>query len=215
MFNEALLRDLPFLSTLGDALFASLLPSLEQLSFSAGARILPTGKRAGLYIIVSGRLRLRHVEHGRAIVLETFGPSEFFGEMSLFAEPSCGLSLVVVENCELVYIPRTAVVECMGHNSAAVMCVLTVAIHRLRRGHLQIADLALSTVYIRVVHVLLEHGHELNGEWHVALGSEELAELVGASREMVNKVLRCMIAKGVIRRDKGNIIVMDREAFRI
>ena len=77
------------------------------------------------------------------------------------------------------------------------------------------ANLALSTVYVRVTQVLLENGHEVNGEWHVSGSSEQIADMVGASREMVNKVLRCMVIKRVIRRDKQKIIVVDRDAFRM
>lgn len=169
-----------------------------------------------MYIIVSGRVRFRHVEErGRAFVVETFGPKEFFGEMSLFAETTHPANIVAAEDCELVYIPRKLLLEVLGQSSAAAMSLLRVALKRLSRANRQMANLALSTVYIRVVQVLLDNGHESDGEWHVSVGSEEIAEMAGASREMVNKVLRCMIAKRVIRRDKRKIIVMDPGAFRI
>jgi CRP/FNR family cyclic AMP-dependent transcriptional regulator len=132
----------------------------------------------------------------------------------LFAESPYPARLVAAENSELVHIPRKPLLDCMSRSSAAAMCLLRVALKRLSRAHRQTANLALGTVYIRVVQVLLENGHELNSEWHVTVRPEEIAEMVGASREMVNKVLRCMLAKRVIRREKRQIIVMDRDAFR-
>ena len=61
--------------------------------------------------------------------------------------------------------------------------------------------------------VLVANGHEFSGEWHVNVGSEQIAAMVGASREMVSRVLRCMIDKRVVRRFKRKLIVMDRDAL--
>jgi predicted regulator of amino acid metabolism with ACT domain len=74
-------------------------------------------------------------------------------------------------------------------------------------------NLALTDVYGRVAQVLVESGHEVNREWHVDVGAEQIAAMVGASREMVSRVVRCMIEKRLVRRFKRRLIVLDRDAL--
>ena len=215
MYNEAVLRRLPLLSSLGATQFKGLLPSLRRRSVAARTCILHAGDIPdSLYIIVSGRVRLRHEdETGRALIAESFGPNEFFGEMGIMEPAPCPASIEAAENCELVCIPRERLVECLAQSSVAAMSMFRVALKRLTRAHCQMANLALTTVYTRVAQVLLENGQELNGAWHVTVRTEEIAEMVGASREMVSRVLRCMIEKRVVKREKRKLIVLDRDAF--
>ena len=77
------------------------------------------------------------------------------------------------------------------------------------------ADLALMNVYGRVARVLLENGREANGDWLVETRSEQIAGMVGASREMVSRVIKKMIAKGEVRRYKRKLIVLDRTALAL
>jgi hypothetical protein len=75
------------------------------------------------------------------------------------------------------------------------------------------ANLALTDVYGRVAQVLVESGREVDGEWHVDVGSEQIAAMVGASREMVSRVIKCMIEKRLLRRYKRKLIVLERETL--
>ena len=75
------------------------------------------------------------------------------------------------------------------------------------------ANLALVNVYGRVAQLLLETGHDADGEWPVGLRAEDIAALVGASREMVSRVIRSMIERGAVRRYKRKLIVKDRSAL--
>jgi len=70
----------------------------------------------------------------------------------------------------------------------------------------------LMTVYGRVARLLLESGRETDGEWRVELGTEQIAAMVGASREMVSRVLKEMTESGTLGRDKRKLIVLDRAA---
>jgi CRP-like cAMP-binding protein len=209
------LRTLPILSSLTAGQFARLLPSVRRRSFSSRACILSAGEPAcGLYIILLGRVRLRHQDQeGRALTAATFGPREFFGEMGLIGLRPDPASVEATEDCEVVYIGREALLKCLNENAAAAMCMLRVAITRLSRAHRQMANLAFTNVYGRVAQVLVESGHEVNGEWHVDPGSEQIASMVGASREMVSRVLKCMIEKHLLRRDKRRLIVLDGGAL--
>jgi len=91
------------------------------------------------------------------------------------------------------------------------MLLLRTVTRRLADAHQKIGNLALVNVYGRVARVLLEEGHEANGEWHVEPGAEQIAAMVGASREMVSRVVKDMINRGIVRRYKRKLIVMDRQ----
>ena len=184
-------------------------------SVPARSYVLRAGETPdGLYVVVSGRVRLVHQDQdGRALIAEIYGPGEFFGEMGLLDETASPASVVASEDCELVFIPRETVVECMNVSPAAAMSLLRTTLTRLYKAHRQMANLALTPVYGRVAQVLVTNGHEADGEWHVDVGSEQIAAMVGASREMVSRVLRCMIEKRVVRRFKRRLIVIDRAAL--
>src|SRR6185312_5276078 len=96
--------------------------------------------------------------------------------------------------------------------SAAVF-VLQKALERLSAAHEKMASLALTNVHARVARVLLDNGYDSPGGWRVYPGSEEIAAIVGASREMVSRVLKAMIASGAVRREKRKLVVVDRQAL--
>lgn len=209
------LRRLPFFSALSDAEFMRLLPSTRRRTFPARACVLSAGEAPdGLYIVVAGRVRLVHQDQeGRALIAEIYGPGEMFGEMGLIDAAACPASVIAAEECGVVFIPREIAIECLESNVAAAMSMLTTSLDRLCKAHRQMANLALTKVYSRVAQVLVSHSREVGGEWHVDVGSEQIAAMVGASREMVSRVLRCMIEKRVVRRFKRKLIVLDRQTL--
>jgi CRP/FNR family cyclic AMP-dependent transcriptional regulator len=214
-WSADVLRKLPLLSELDDADFARLLAAARRRTFPARAFVLRAGETPdGLYVVVSGRVRLVHQDQdGRALIAEIYGPGELFGEMGLMDGSASPANVVASEECELVFIPRENALECMTSSPVAALSLLRTSLTRLYKAHRQMANLALTPVYGRVAQVLVTNGHEAEGEWHVDVGSEQIAAMVGASREMVSRVLRCMIEKRVVRRFKRRLIVIDRGAL--
>jgi CRP-like cAMP-binding protein len=88
-------------------------------------------------------------------------------------------------------------------------------IHRARLCQRELAHFALSSVYARVSAVLLNHALNVAGEHRVEAGSEQIAGLVGSSREMVSRVLKKMIEQGLIRRSGRTLYVVDRQALKM
>jgi CRP/FNR family cyclic AMP-dependent transcriptional regulator len=141
------------------------------------------------------------------------GPSEFFGEMSLIDEKPRSASVEALEACEVLYISKPAFMACLKDNFDAAMLILRNVVARLREADRKIASLALMDVHGRVARLLMDLAHDVNGMWVVDTGSEEMARMVGASREMVSRVLKEMRDGGLIRRDKRKIIVLDRASM--
>jgi CRP-like cAMP-binding protein len=134
--------------------------------------------------------------------------------MGLIDASACPVSAVAVQPCELAFIPRGTLLELLEMNPRTAMTMLRTALDRLCKAHRQMGNLALTDVYTRVSQLLETHGHAADGEWHVDVGSQQIAAMAGSSREMVSRVLRCMIQKGLVRRNKRKLIVIDRAALR-
>lgn len=213
--DPAAIRKLPLFSPLTETQFAWLVPAIQFRTYSAGKCILHSGEAPdGLYIIIAGRVRVMHDDgQGHALIVADYGPGEFFGEMGLIDSAPCPANIHVVDACEVAYVPRKILLECIEDNAAGAVYMLRTALDRLCAAHRKMADLALMNVYGRVARVLLDNGREADGSWLVEPGSERIAAMVGASREMVSRVIKHMIGKGTVRRHKRKLIVLDRAAL--
>ena len=207
-----MLKSLPLFSLLTDDQFATLMGSVQRRAYLPHSLILRAGESTdGLYVVLSGRVTVL-IDDGEAreFVVSVLGPNDFFGEIGLLDEGPSSVSVESQEACELMYIPRRRLVECLQNNAALAMLMLRTTLARLQEAHRKIEGLALMTVYGRVARVLLETGHEANGEWLVDFGTEQIAAMVGASREMVSRVLKDMTENGAVRRHKRKLVVLDR-----
>ncbi|MES2561357.1 MAG: Crp/Fnr family transcriptional regulator [Pseudomonadota bacterium] len=210
--NPSVLRTFGLFSSLTNSQFGSVLQAMQHRSFDANVRILTAGDRAdALYVVVSGRVRVIFEDgDGHELIAATIGLGEFFGEVGLVEGKPHSASVETQEATEVLVIPRKILLECVEHNAHAAMSLLRTVMQRLDEAHNKMAMLALMDVYGRVGRVLLDTCHDVEGQLLVEEGTEEIAAMVGASREMVSRVLKEMIAKGVVRRTKRKLIVLDR-----
>jgi CRP-like cAMP-binding protein len=215
-WSPEILRSLPLLRSLTEAEFTRLLPSIKRRHFEPRATILRTGQAPdGIYIIVTGSVHLTHEDQeGHSFVAENFGPGDLFGEMGFIDASACPANVIAAEVCEVAVLPRHAILERLESNATAAMSLVRVSLDRLCRAHRQLGSLALTTVYTRVAQLLLTRVHDDGGVWRVDVGSQQIAALVGASREMVSRVLHCLIEKRLVRRCKRRLIVIDPDALR-
>lgn len=213
--NPTILKTVPLFSLFSDQQLAALFPAIQHRSYPRHSFMLRAGERSdALYIILSGRAKVVIDDgEGREVTLTTIGPSEFFGEMSLIDEKPRSASVEALEPCEVLYISKAAFMLCLKDNFDAAMLILKSVVGRLREADRKIASLALMDVHGRVARLLMDLAREVDGVWVVDTGSEEMARMVGASREMVSRVLKDMRDGELIRRDKRKIIVLDRASM--
>ena len=213
--STAMLKALPLLSRLSDRELLELIPAVQHRTYPRRTLILRAGEKSdGLHIIVSGKARISIGDgEGREATLATIGAGDFFGEMSFADEKPRSANIEALDSCEVLYIPKAALMESLKHNFDAALYILRIAIARLRQADQKIASLALMDVRGRVARLLIDLARDINGVWIVDTGSEEIARMVGASREMVSRVVREMIDAGLLRRDKRRIVVLDRTSL--
>jgi len=205
-------RTVRLFRTLSDDELTGLTASIQHRSYRAGAYIVRAGEEsAGLYVILSGRVEiLLHDEECRELILRVFGANDFFGEKTVIHGGAHSESARASEACEILYVRQKGVAEYLLRNRGTLSYIMQVVAERVRSAENRIGEFAFCDVYMRVASTLAEMSLEAIGVWIVSTSSERVSRLVGASREMVCRVIKNMIKRGLMRRHKRSLIVLDR-----
>jgi CRP/FNR family cyclic AMP-dependent transcriptional regulator len=171
-----------------------------------------------LYIVLEGKVKLgRRSSDGRENLVAVMGPADQFGELSLFDPGPRTATAVVVTDARLARLPKQALQTWVQERPQIAIQLLHVIARRLRRTNTMLADLIFVDVPGRVAKQLLllaqKFGSVDSGQLRVThdLTQEELAQLVGASRETVNKALADFASRGWLRLEGKSVVILDRE----
>ena len=213
--TAATLKALPLFSSLNDELICAALPHLHVQTYPARACISVSGSKAdSLCLILAGRVRVMQLDDcGREAVLEELRAHEFFNELGWLEGRTSGERYEAGTACTILQVPRALLENWLAPDAQTAHSIMKALAGRLGKARRKIGSLALDTVYARVVDAMIERGYEEHGEWHVDAGAEFIASLVGASREMVSRVVTDLISRGMVRRIKRQIVVPNRLAL--
>jgi CRP/FNR family transcriptional regulator, cyclic AMP receptor protein len=217
VLNPLVLKNIPLFSSFTDAQLASLLSYAQHRKYPRGSYIVRAGEETdALYIILSGRVKiLIPNEEGREVILSSMGPSEFFGEMGMLDDQPRSASVEALEPCEMLRISKAAFMDTLRNNFDAAMLIIRNLVRHLREADRKIESLALVDVSGRVARLLMEMAQEVNGKWVVerAPPKQEIARMIGASREMVSRVVKDLQRRGLIQAEGRKIVVLDRQTM--
>jgi CRP/FNR family transcriptional regulator, cyclic AMP receptor protein len=198
---------------------SALIKQLEPVDFPSGHTVFAQdepGER--LYIIISGKVKIgRCTADGRESLITIMGPSDMFGELSLFDPGLRTSSVTTLTEVRAVSMDRAALRAWIANRPEIAEQLLRVLARRLRRTNDNLADLIFTDVPGRVAKQLLllaqRFGTQQNGAMRVTLDltQEELAQLVGASRETVNKALADFAHRGWSRLEGKTMWICDSE----
>jgi CRP/FNR family cyclic AMP-dependent transcriptional regulator len=187
-----------------------------------GERLFSEGDAGDkLYIILSGKIKLTKASvDGRENLQSVHGPGEMFGELSLFDPVPRTASATAITDTELAGLAHDDVRTWLSSRPEVSMHLLQALAQRLRRINEVKADLVFTDVPGRVAKALLDleerfgvptpDGIQVNHD----LTQEELAQLVGASRETVNKALADFAARGWIQLAAKSVLIVDNDRLR-
>lgn len=196
------LRNVPLFSGLEEQELERLSRVAVRRRAGRGDQVVRSGESAdALLILLTGRAKVTNFdEEGREIILAWLGPGEFFGEMGLIDGNARSASVVAVENCELLAIGKQEFQRCMQENFQVAQKLMQILVRRLREADRNIESLALLDVYGRVARLLLDLSEEEDGKRLVKkkISKQDMARMIGASREMVSKVMRDLEIGGYI-----------------
>ena len=167
-----------------------------------------------LFMIQSGKVKVFIGDQdGREMILKILGPGDFFGEMSMIDKQPRSASVTALEACVFLVLSHAAFEKCVEQVPRIANMVMRILAQRVREADKKIGTLALMDVYGRVASTLLELAVYDNGKLMVSekLSQQELANMVGASREMVNRILKDLSERGFISVESKSITIINRE----
>ena len=216
--NPYVLKSVPLFSMFSDGQLSQVMGCVQHRSFPRNAFILRAGEETdALYLILSGRVKvLIPDEEGHEVILAVLGPNDFFGEMGLLDDQPRSASVETLEPCETVRLSKAGFTNLIKDNFELAMLIIRSLVKRLREADRKIESLALIDVYGRVARLLLEMAVNVDGKWVVehAPPKQEIARMIGASREMVSRVVKDLERKGLIRAEKRRIYVLDKQSMQ-
>ena len=220
--DTEVLRRAPLFASLDDEAFAALTDEITEVDLPRGATLFHEGDQGDrLYFIISGKVKLgRTASDGRENLVAVMGPGEVFGEMALFDPSPRSTAATAVSETQLAGLNHENLMKVLERNPAVSQQLLQALARRLRRTNENLADLVFSDVPGRVAKALLDladrFGRPAADGLLVAhdLTQEELAQLVGASRETVNKALAEFVHRGWIRLENRAVVVLDLQRLR-
>ena len=208
---RSLLQNIPLFAGLPEA-------QLDHIAKMAVLRQVPRhktivfvgAKTDSLFVIVSGSAKvLNRDAEGREVILSMLEAGECFGEMGLIDDSPRSADVVANEACELLVISKADFTRALSENTELCLNIMKSLVLRLREANHKIESLALMDVYGRVAKLLLEFSEKENGVRVVKrkITKLDMAKMVGASREMVSRVMRDLEQHGYLHVDGGRIVL--------
>jgi CRP/FNR family transcriptional regulator len=219
---EVVLRRAPLFNGLDDESARTLRRQTSEVKLSRGEHLFLEGQDGDrLYVVLDGKIKLtRAAVDGRENLWSVLGPGEMFGELSLFDPRPRTSTASAVTDVTLAALAHDALRPWLLERPEVSMHMLQALAQRLRRANDVVADLVFTDVPGRVAKNLLDladrFGEQEREGLHVHhdLTQEELAQLVGASRETVNKALADFAARGWLQISARSVLILDPERLR-
>lgn len=211
--NASMLQRVPLFSGLTDDNLRSIVKECQSRIYVQHAIVVRQGEPAdALHVLLTGRAKALIVHpDGREITLAVIRAGEFFGEMGLVDGAPRAATVQALEPCRTLRLPRRIFDRLLRSNFGLAMNVVRGLVSRLRTADRSIESLALMDVYGRVARLLLDQAEpapQLSMEM-VVLSQQDISRMVGASREMVGRILRDLQQRGHIRMARGRIFIED------
>jgi len=220
--DDDVVRQAPLFAALDDEAAEALHANMVRTELSRSEVLFHEGDPGDrLYVIVEGKVKLgRTSGDGRENLLAILGPGEMFGELSLFDPGPRNATATAVSDAVLIGLGSEDLINWLTGRPDVSRQLLRALARRLRRTNENLADLVFSDVPGRVAKALLDlserFGRPTDDGLRVAhdLTQEELAQLVGASRETVNKALADFASRGWLRLEARAVVLLDIDRLR-
>lgn len=211
--NLDLIRRVPVFSVLTASQAESLAGAVGKRRFKRGEIIVKEGHKSdALFIILVGQARVLMTDHkSREVILATLNSGDYVGEMSLIDNEPHSATVEAESECDVLMLGREDFTRCLEQNSTMAFSVMRGLVQRLRSADRKIGSLALLGVYGRVANMLLESATAHGDHQRIIakkISRQDIAKMVGASREMVSRVMKDFEDSGFIETIEGGAIVI-------
>jgi CRP/FNR family cyclic AMP-dependent transcriptional regulator len=209
-----MLRDIPLFSCLDEDALRDLEAAGVNRRFPKNTVILSKGDSSdSVYVVREGKVKVViHDEAGKEIVLSVIGAGECFGEMAALDGVPRSATVVTKEPAEILILHGTEFKRILSSNLDMVFNLLNVLLKRLRRADEKIESLAFWNVHARIANLLMELARPAGSEWVIQerMTHQEIADMVGSSRERVSRILKEIADAGHISMERKRITIHTR-----
>ncbi len=212
-----MLNAIPMFGNLNSAQLARISAHAAERAVHKGEIILRQGDIAdSCFVILCGQMKVYSTDAAdpnREVIFKTLSPGDFFGELPMFdQEPRCA-NVAAMENGRLQVLSYKAFLRAIEESPEISRRVMETMAKRLRHADRKIGALALTDISSRVSRTLLELAILSNGKRVVGapFTQKDLAGMVGASREMVNRTLQDLAQEGYIDVQRKQITILDEQ----
>ena len=213
--NLDLIRRVPLFSLLTVDQAQGIADSVVKRRFRRGELVVEHGRKSNaLYILLTGRARVLTADsRGREVILAVLQSGDYVGEMSLIDNEPHSATVRAEVQTDMLILGRNEFSRCLPESSSLSYAILRGLVARLRSADRQIESLALLDVYGRVARALLDMTEDEAGLRVIRnkVSRQDLAKVVGASREMVSRVMKDLEQRGMIEtRENGSVVIKPR-----
>jgi CRP-like cAMP-binding protein len=214
----SVLRKHPIFSDLEPAALDQLCRYAKHSTLKRGATIFSKGDAGNsLYAVISGTVKISiSSAEGRSAILNLIGPGDIFGEIALLDGHARTADATANTSCELFVIDRREFIPFVRSQPALAMKFIELLCGRLRSTSDQVEAVILQNLPGRLASALirLTEKHKLGpGGRTIAITQQEISEMVGMTRESINKQLGVWAARKWVRLEHGAIAILDAEAL--
>lgn len=215
----SVLRKHPYFADLEPDAFDQLCRYAKHTTLKRGAIIASKGDPGtSLFAVISGTVKISvSSPDGRNAILNLIGPGEIFGEVALLDGLSRSADVTANTNCELFIIDRRDFIPFVRSQPALAMKFIELLCTRLRWTSDQVEQVILQNLPGRLASALLrltERHKAAQGGRSIAITQQEISEMVGMTRESINKQLRAWATRGWVRLEHGAIVVLKPEPLQ-
>jgi CRP/FNR family cyclic AMP-dependent transcriptional regulator len=212
--NLDLIRRVPLFSLLSEEQAQGVASSVIKRRFRRGEVIVEHGRKSNaLFILLTGRARVLSADaRGREVILAVLQAGDYVGEMSLIDNEPHSATVRAEVQTDVLVLGRVAFANCLPEHKSLSYAVMRGLVNRLRAADRQIESLALLDVYGRVARSLIDMSEDEGGVKMIKsrVSRQDLAKVVGASREMVSRVMKDLEARGMLETlENGNVILKE------
>ncbi len=212
--SQSFLRNVSLFAALDDAQLKDVARLAVPRTYPRETTVLREGDRGeALYLIQEGRVKvLLSAEKGREVIVSILAPGQCFGEMALVDSSTRCARVVTMTDCRFQVISGADYTRLLTSSPEIAIAMLRELAGRLRSANRSIGSLATLDVFGRVARFLLDAATEVKGQIVVEeLPTQtDIAAIVGASREMVNRAMRELNHQGFITQHGKRVVITDK-----
>lgn len=211
----AVIKTIPLFSCLADTELKQLKEISRKKSFAKNTVIISQGDQTdSLYVVLKGRAHaVGSNEHGKQIVLNIFRANDYFGEMSFIDGETRCATIITKTASQFLVIPAEGFKQIVSLNPQMMTHLVIGLLQKIRRATCQIEALAFKDVYGRIARFLGDAADD-HGRINEPVTHAEIAQMVGASREMVSRIMKTLSDGGYVLRRKGRLQIVKRLPFK-